>query len=171
MLKHKTYSFRKHCKTVKIPIARSIQIICTRLICSEHLNLFQIFSEIISFSIIKMATSGSHKGHSDSHWASKIKDFAAGTPFGRGERPRKGTKWDLVSQKVEKCPKYRNASNVRMQYSQLCPSILCYAGNKSGRCERNPQILQQTKVISCANNRCHLHQSDNIYTYQVTNVD
>ncbi len=33
-------------------------------------------------------------------------------PFGRGERPRKGTEWDLVSQKVEKCPKYRNASNV-----------------------------------------------------------
>ncbi len=54
-----------------------------------------------------MASSGSHKGHSD-----QIKDFAAGTPFGRGERPRKGTKWDLVSQKVEKCPKYRNASNV-----------------------------------------------------------
>ncbi len=54
----------------------------------------------------------SHKGHSDSHWESMVKDFATGTPFGRGKRPRKGSKWDLKCQKVEKCPKFKNASSV-----------------------------------------------------------
>ena len=54
----------------------------------------------------------SHKGYPDSYWASKIKELATGKPFGKGERPRKGTKWDLVSKEVEKCPKHRNASNV-----------------------------------------------------------
>ncbi len=52
-----------------------------------------------------------HKGHSDSYWTLKMKEFAAGKPFGRGERPRKGTKWDLVSKEIERCPKHRNASN------------------------------------------------------------
>ena len=87
--------------------AWSIQNICTHLIYSEHLNLFQILSEIVSIK--------------QSRWL--VLDLTRVTPtrlkilllvhrLEEERDPRKGTKWDLVSQKVEKCPKYRNASNV-----------------------------------------------------------
>ena len=62
---------------------------------------------IISFSFITMP----NKGLTERQWRDRLQQFAAGTfKFGRGQRPPKNSERGRLVEKIEKCPKHRNAS-------------------------------------------------------------
>ena len=54
----------------------------------------------------------SHKAKTSSDWTRRLQLFAAGQKFGRGEKPRSGSRWHAVMERIESCPAHSTARAV-----------------------------------------------------------
>ncbi|XP_065892385.1 uncharacterized protein [Dysidea avara] len=64
----------------------------------------------------------SHKAKSTSEWKKRLRRFAAGEKFRRGERPPKGSHWDDVISKIVACPAHQRDD--RPYNCQYHPSLV-----------------------------------------------
>ena len=62
-------------------------------------------------------------GPDAANWKAKLQAFAIGAyKFGKGKKPRKGSRWDKELNKILECPKHRNEG------------ILCLVSAKPVQC-------------------------------------
>ena len=47
---------------------------------------------------------GSHKAKTAMEWQQRLRLFAAGKKFGRGEKPTKGSEWNRIAECIQSCP-------------------------------------------------------------------
>ncbi|XP_065909953.1 uncharacterized protein [Dysidea avara] len=50
----------------------------------------------------------SHKAKPARVWEQRLRRFAAGEQFGKGQKPAKGSRWDLAIQRIVACPAHEN---------------------------------------------------------------
>ena len=65
----------------------------------------------------------SHKAKTTSEWTRRLRRFAAGVKFGRGERPPKGSHWDSVIARIMACPAHEGGDTCTCQYHPSVSSI------------------------------------------------
>ena len=70
----------------------------------------------------------SHKAKSTSEWKKRLRRFAAGEKFRRGERPPKGSHWDDVISKIVACPAHQRDD--RPYNCQYHPSVSSFITQK-----------------------------------------
>ena len=51
----------------------------------------------------------SHKAKTSSDWIRRLRLFAAGQKFDRGEKPPSGSRWHAVIKRIESCPAHNTA--------------------------------------------------------------
>ena len=86
---------------------------------SIHANFNRYFSKLPSFvyywqvqrivsmsSALKRKKGGSHKAKTAREWQQRLRLFAAGEKFGRGEKPSVGSEWNRVVERIQSCPTY-----------------------------------------------------------------
>ena len=52
---------------------------------------------------------GSHKAKLSSTWRERLRHFAAGKTFGRGECPAKGSMWYNHVERIKACPAHKDS--------------------------------------------------------------
>ena len=84
---------------------------------SIRANFNRYFSKLPSFvyywqvqrivsmsSALKRKKGGSHKAKTAREWQQRLRLFAAGEKFGRGEKPSMGSEWNRVVDRIQSCP-------------------------------------------------------------------
>ena len=82
--------------------------------------ILQVFASDTRVLIMSSKKKTSHKAKTSSDWTRRLRLFAAGQKFGRGERPAKDSQWHKVVGRIESCPAHGGTAGVACvcQYHQ-----------------------------------------------------
>ena len=62
---------------------------------------------------------GNHKAKTAKEWQQRLRLFAAGKKFGRGEKPAKGSEWNRIVECIHSCPAHTDIRKAcQCQYHQ-----------------------------------------------------
>ena len=82
-------------------------LVCCATFCDRYIVSFRNLT-FTTMSVNHKKTS--HKAKTDSQWIERLRRFAAGEMFHRGENPRKNSRWHRVVERIQACPAHRDAS-------------------------------------------------------------